>query len=523
MEYKEEYEKDYGVIKHRFSKGTLFFVPSGEEGFYEFCSDNEELQKWCKEAPEKGLMESHKIRLNQHRHVSDLANDFLHGEPYGTRARESTHIEMEYAKGEVVDFIPEDCLVIDTGGVPVSAFDGLKDPDEIYRHSIAMGVVDHHTIDMLPEMDGQPKKCATQMAVDYHDDIAQYCSEGAMHYSLLIHRDPDLDALCAAWIIRERMARDKLPAIAPEMAEIVNKVDYAEYRIPPKEYLKSFAGCMGAMLAEGGRDSEYGNEINPELLKVLDVLAAEKEQNPQFDLQKTDIRAFIENSPLISDKAKEMMRTGLERMEKNQQQFTEDVKNAKIVKFNFHNPQTNRVETGQMVIMSSANPLAATNLGYSHFGKNTIMAVYGGDKRKAGDMYDIGIAPEAAGILSGLMKDICVAMNKAEGSKREQAARIKEGLEQLPIRTPKEEKHMTDIKEIMKTHAQMAQRLAFSGADAYGLIDRDPSPLVARDTLVPASRTSLMSESNFVKTLTNWANSTRVGELLQMRHNSAER
>lgn len=523
MEYKEEFEKDYGVIKHRFSKGTLFFVPSGEEGFYEFCSDNEKLQKWCKEAPEKGLVESHKIPLNQHRHVSDLANDFLHGEPYGTSARESTHIEMEYAKGEVVDFIPEDCLVIDTGGVPVSAFEGLKNPDDIYRHSIAMGVVDHHTIDMLPAMDGQPKKCASQMAVDYHDDIAQYCSEGPMHYSLLIHRDPDLDALCAAWIIRERIAQGKLPAIAKEMAEIANKVDYAEYRIPPKEYLRSFAGCMGAMLAVGGRDSEYGNEINPEFLKVLDLLAAEKEKNSQFDLAKSDIRAFIENSPDISDKAKEMMKVGLERMEKNQQQFAEDVKNAKVVKFNFHNPQTNRVETGQMVIMSSTNPLSATNLGYAQFGKNTIMAVYGGDKRQGGDMYDIGIAPEAAGMLSGVMKDICIAMNKAEGAKREQAARIQEGLEQLPIRTPKEEKQMTDIKEIMKAHAQMAQRLAFSGAGAYDLIDKDPSPLVARDTLVPASRTSLMSESNFVKTLTQWANSTMIDGLMKMRKNSAER
>ena len=524
MQYKESFKTDRNVSKVHISGSVLCFVPSEKRGFVEFCGDNEKLQKWCEELPATGMIESDKIPYHRCRRVANLACDFLHGDAYGTWARGTTHIMPEYAKGEVVDYIPEHCLIMDTGGVPPSVFDGLEDPDEIYKHSIAMGYVDHHTIDMLPAMEGQPKKCATQMAVDYHNEIAQYYAENSVH-DILIHKDTDLDAICAAWIVRERYARDQLPPIAQEMAEIVNKVDYAEYRLPTSEYVKSFAGCMGALLGAYNRDLGDIGQVNPELLKVLDVISAEKDKNPQFDLRTADMRAFINNSPDIGAETKQRMNAGLQRMEKAQERFEEDLKNAEIVEFNFMNPQTHQVETGKMVIMSSANPLAATNLGYARFGKNTVMAVYAGERRTRPDseIYDIGIASESAATMTEVMKDICVAINKAEEAKRRQSERIIDGLESLPIQTAKEKERIQQMKELIQKRAGFGTREAFVGAKERHVTNEDPSPLVGRNCLLPASHTSVMSEKNFVKTLKNWANSTKITGMSKQRDNSEQR
>ena len=45
-----------------------------------------------------------------------------------------------------------------------------------------------------------------------------------------------------------------------------------------------------------------------------------------------------------------------------QKQFEQDIARAKVVKFNFNNPKTNRTETAQMVIISSKDPLSVAVL-----------------------------------------------------------------------------------------------------------------------------------------------------------------
>lgn len=429
-------------------------------------------------------------------------------------------------KGEVVEPNKEGILVVDTGALPISTFDGLSNSDDIYRKSIENGHVDHHTVDMLPAMEKQPKKCATQMVVDYFDDILKYCKEHNVT-EVQIHNDSDMDAITAAWLLQKGLKDEKLPKCAEQMAQIVNKVDYAEYRKPVDEYVTSFPGCVEAIYGASGGEkaadiksrqawgefAELDNKIIKEILPVYDIIAERMDKDIPFDLDKRDIRAFIEENSHIDQKVKDYMRKGLEQTAQAQKQFEQDIAKAKVVKFNFNNPKTNRTETAQMVIVSSKDPLTTTNLGYTHFGKNTIMAVYGGVERKCGDMYDIGITPEAADALGMVMKDICIAMNKNEASKRQQVERICEGLAQLPVRTPKEEQKLSGLRKSLDELEKMGTRLAFEGADKLDLIDKDPSPLVAGNTLVPASRHSLITEDTFNKILTNWANKTRTNTL----------
>ncbi len=539
MKYSKEFDTNKSVKKVHFGENEiLYMVPDGE-GNYAFCSKNKKLQEWCENVEDIGFIKNKKVPQEQYMFAVGAAMDYMAGRSMGTSQKKLIRILAELPKGAVAPDGWEGCLFVDNGALSISTFDGLKNPDDIYRKSIENGHVDHHTIDMLPDMDKQPKKCSTQIVVDYTDEVARYCGENRVH-EIQIHKDTDLDALSAAWLIREVMAKGELPAIANEMAEIVNKVDYAKYRKPVNEYVTSFPGCVEAMLSairadkkgaiysnpanrgEDGRltDAAFNelqkvdNEANAETLKVFDALATEKAKNPDFSLETANIRDFIEKSQLVSDYAKEQMREGLKQTAQAQKQFEEDIAKAKVVKFNFTNPETNRTETAQIVIVNSKDPLTTTNLGYAHYGKNTIMAVYGGVDRKGGDMYDIGIAPEAASTLGGVMKDICVIMNKNEASKRKQVERICDSLEQLAVRTPKETQRLSELRKSLDELASMGTRQAFKGAEEFGLIDKDPSPLVIGNTLVPASRHSLITEDTFRKTLTNWANKTRTNEIV---------
>ena len=433
-------------------------------------------------------------------------------------------------KGEVVEPNKEGILVVDTGALPISTFDGLTNANEICKKSISLGHVDHHTADMLPAMTKQPKRCATQMVVDYFDDILKYCKEHNVK-EVQIHQDSDLDAITAAWILQKGLKDEKLPKCAAQMAEIVNKVDYAEYRRPVEEYITSFPGCVEAIYSASGGEkaadiksrqawgefAELDNKVLKEVFPVYDALAERIEKGHAFDLDKRDIKSFIENSTEIDDKTKEHMHQGLEETKQAQTQFEKDIEKAKVVKFNFMNPETKRLEEGQMVVVESRNPLATTNLGYAHYGKNTIMAVYAGEERNSGDMYDIGIAPEAASVLGGVMREIAFEMNKEESSARLKAKEECLALARTPNMNQEQrelfEKRMKLFVELNALKEAGKTRPGQPGGDLPGINDIDPTPIVARDTLVPASNHSLMTAERFGKVLTNYAQRTKMNTM----------
>ncbi len=430
-------------------------------------------------------------------------------------------------KGEVVNPNQEGVLVVDTGALPIDTFAGMTNQDEIIKKSVSLGHVDHHTIDMLPAMTKQPKKCATQMVVDYFDDILKYCKEHNVT-EIQIHKDSDMDAITAAYLLKKGLQEERLPKCAKQMAEIVNKVDYAEYNLPLDKYITSFPGCItaiyGASSAEKAADikarqawSEFAqldNNILPEVFKVYDILAERMEKNISFDLNKLDIKAFIENNPKTDETIKKHLAEGLDQTKQAQLQFEKDIETAKIVKFNFHNPETQRTEEGQMVIVESKAPLTTTNLGYARFGKNTVMAVFAGEPRKNGDFFDIGIAPESAAILSDTMKEIAFEMNKAEAGERLKAQKELQDLAQLPEMTPEQKnlfaKHQKMFAELNALKAEGKARPGQPGGNLPGIDDLDPTPVVARNTLVPASHHTLMTAEKFKKVMTGYAAKTKM-------------
>lgn len=439
------------------------------------------------------------------------------------------------AKGQVINPVPEGVLVVDTGGLAPSTFDGIAGVDEACRKSIGMGYVDHHSIDMHFAGSKQTeKKCATQMVVDHFDEILKYCKEHNVK-EVQIHQDSDMDAITAAYLLREGLKNGKLPKCAEQMATIVNKVDYAEYRRPVDEYITSFPGCVEAIYSASGGEkaadiksrqawgefAELDNKVLAEVFPVYDALAARMEKNIPFNLDKMDIKSFIENNPAIDDKTKEHMRKGLEWTKQAQMQFEKDIESAKIVKFNFNNPETNRVEEAQIVIVESKEPLTTTNLGYARFGKNTIMAVYAGKDRRSGDMYDIGIAPETASILSGTMKEIAFEMNKAEAAARLEAKEEYQALARTPNMSKEQkelfEKHNKLFTELKAMKDAGKTRPGQPGGDLPGIDNIDPTPIVARDTLVPASNHSLMTAEKFGKILTNYASKTKMNVMAQIK------
>ncbi len=429
-------------------------------------------------------------------------------------------INAVLGKGQVCES-EEGVLLVDTGAAPIELFAELDNVDDIYKKSITEGYLDHHTIDMLPIMNNEDKKCATKMVVDYPDSVLFYMKKNNIK-ELRTHKDSDLDAVCASWMVHYLSQNNKLPEIAQEMAEVVNQVDYATYRKPINEYISSFPGVMSAVMssmkneelgnifsdpnlkgpdrrlnADGvARLQQIDNVVNGKVLGLLDVLAEEKQKNPSFSLESTDVKSFFVSRDDVDETIKSHIVKGVEEIRASQQRFEDSLKTAEKHDFEFINPQTNQSERGALVVMESKNPLETTNLGYGYFPKNTIIAVYAGKDRERGDMYDIGIAMESASVFADVMKKLCVKMNHMEMQKRDE-------LRDKPFKSEED-------KLLLQGLSDEREREAFDGAKGMGITTQDPSPLVAGGSLIPASRHSLIvSFQEFSAGLSKWAKNLR--------------
>lgn len=535
MQYSPEFETDNNVKKVRLSVGTLYFVPTDSTGLYRFCSNNPKLQEWCENVEDVGPIKDKTVPIPYYKFAVATLQDYLHNKPVGSHRRNSIDIIVALDKGEVVSKAPDNAIIVDCGALPVSIFTDKQSPDEIYKTTIDLGIVDHHTIDQLSTMANQPKKCSTEIVTDYDNEIADYCAEHDVS-EIIIHRDSDLDAVCAAWLIREKIATGTLPIIAEKIAEIVHLVDYDDYRLQTDKYVTSFPGCLEAVMSEiknvkkhelySNPDNleqdnpHYLNKIglkklrhldsmaNAEAFKILDVLAAEKENNQQFTLETSNIRNFILDSSQISDETKDILENGLYDITENKNLFDEIIAEAEVLPFKFINPLTQYQEEGQVVIVHASDPLMTASQGYTHFGRNTVMAVYGGLNRQTGDMYNIGISCDSSKILANVMKDICITINKIEEDKRRQIERICISLENQSELTPGEQKRLEDLRRSLWDLEDLETCEAFEGADQFDLINKDPSLLVADNTLIVASRHSLITEKCFADVIKEWAHDT---------------
>jgi hypothetical protein len=439
-------------------------------------------------------------------------------------------------KGGIVDaakMLEQKTLVTDTGAfakfLEKYEEEGYLDEatvDGIYRESIGQGVIDHHSIDQFLASRGvKSEKCATQMVVDYEDAVSDAVKKNSID-KVSTHVDSDMDAICSSYLVKSIIDRGRLPDIAGELAEVANRVDYGRFDISdPRVFAESLPGTIDAIkgiLKERG-GAELGAEVfsraelkapngrlNAEGVKRLEEISAKYEDlrnGSVFELLNALDQAKKEDPTLKLDgnidgvigrlpaTVQELITEGRKKVIESHEKFLAEFEKAEKFKVTVKDKRGRDMEAN-VIIGQSPEPLTFTNLAYLRTSPDTIVAVYAGKDRKAGDNYDIGITPDMANAID--LRRLCLELNKAEKAKRD--AILAKPAEQ---RTPDEQEKAVAW-EKQKTAGQT--RKMFGGIDemvsagevaAEDVVDVDPTVLVAGDSLIAASRTSLLTGPEF--------------------------
>lgn len=409
-----------------------------------------------------------------------------------------------------------------------------EDIDNIYKESILSGAIDHHSIDsFLSGRGAGTEKCATKMVVDYKEAVLQLIREKGIK-GVETHFDSDMDAIASSYLIKSLIESGKLPAMAEDLAELTNKVDYGRLSAAspefadPKIYANGLPGTIdsikaavdkecggelgknvfsnpamkgpdGRLNAEGVKllsetKAKYENKRNSLVFQLLNVINQQKISNPDFDIGK-DIDKIEEK---FSDEMRAYIESGRPMIMKNHEVFSEDFGKAERHKAVIKDKQGNDVDVN-VVAAESKDPLLFTNLAYTQTSPDSVIAVYAGKERKGGDMYDIGITPDQANAMD--LRGLCLALNKAEKAKRS------------AMYTKPENERSPEEQELIKNWEGQGDRDIFSGVKemiAKGeiseddILKKDPTVLVANGSLIAASRTSLLTSEEFKKVLTDF-------------------
>lgn len=401
-------------------------------------------------------------------------------------------------------------LTSDTGAFTsfLGAHSGQKEftPAELnalYEESIEHGVIDHHSIDMFLAARGlRSEKCATRMAVDHAPAILKLIKEKGIK-QVETHYDSDLDAVSSAYLIKSLIDNGRLPVMAEALASITNETDYG--RLPergetfnqPDLYVRTLPGIFGSLKAEFGRLAS--ERIKAEGFSPAIFAQTEADRNAAFfqvlniiEQQGLDVNEDLSGlDASLPTAIKERLESGRGLVKESYEQFLRDFEVAEKGRLRIRKQSGEEVEVNG-VIASSLDPLAFTNLAYMRMSPDTVVAVFGGPKRKAGDHYDIGIQPDQAKVID--LRGLVIALNKAEMKKR-QAILAKPETE----RTEEEQK-------LVASWTTGADREAFVGVKdmmARGELNedefplKDPTVLVAGGSLIASSRSSQLTEADF--------------------------
>jgi hypothetical protein len=440
-------------------------------------------------------------------------------------------------KGGIVDAakaLAERTLVTDTGAF-AKFLEKYEDKelngdtvDGIYRESISSGVIDHHSIDQFLASRGvKSEKCATKMVVDYAPTVAEAVRANGID-KLSTHVDSDMDAICSSYLVKSLIDNGRLPEMAGELAEVANRVDYGRFDLAdPKAFADSLPGTIdaikgllkkrggaelgaevfskpelkapnGRLNAEGVKklgeiSDKYENLRNSSVFSLLNQLESAKRQNPGMKLD-GNIDAVVAALP---PDLQEIIAEGRKEIIESYGKFLKEFESAERFTAKVKDKSGRDMEVG-VIIGESPEPLTFTNLAYTRTSPDTIVAVYAGKDRRAGDNYDIGITPDMANAID--LRRVCLELNKAEKVKREAImAKSAEG------RTP-EEQAMVEAWEKQRAAGQtrkmfgnIDELVARGEARPEDIVDIDPTVLVAADSLIAASRTSLLTREEFAE------------------------
>jgi len=424
-------------------------------------------------------------------------------------------------------------LVTDTGAF-AKFLEKYKDQPEldetavktVYEESIRLGIVDHHSIDQFLASRGvKSEKCATKMVVDHETVVLETVKKNGIE-RVNTHADSDMDAICSSYLVRSLIEHGRLPAMAGELSEVANRVDFGRFDISdPKVFAESLPGTIdaikgvlkerggaelgaevfskpelkapnGRLNAEGVRKLEeisakYENLRNSLVFEFLNELNRIKLADPALKLD-GNISAAVEHLPA---NIQELVTEGREKVIESHEKFQKEFETAAKFRIRVKDKQGQEREI-DVIVGQSPEPLTFTNLAYTRTSPDTIIAVFGGKDRKAGDNYDIGITPDAANAID--LRGLCLALNKAERSKRDAIA-----AKPAEQRTPEEQEKFAAWEkqkaagQTRKMFGDVDEVVARGEAKADDLIDIDPTVLVAADSLIAASRTSLLTREEF--------------------------
>lgn len=454
----------------------------------------------------------------------------------------------------------DDEFFLDAGLKPVSIPLGDKPltPEELdlaYRSSISVGVVDHHFIDSrtLGRVGLTDRKCATKMVFDYCDDILVMIVGGRKKTNT--HQKSDFDALASSFLLQAliqgegKSANERLPAIAAELANLANGIDYGYHSLSSlDDFKKDLSGlfrlltsfiekkkqddfnreaslsekqevvpidkCTGKKTAEGERifaqiSQEGDQRLGRLAFDLFNEVSRQKFLDSDFSITSSCERIF---SSAAGDLLA-ALNAGLEIWKENFRKFEEEWQKKSEMTIRVPTKEGYNREINMVIIPGTAMKTSET-LGMAlNRLPESIVAVFGGPNRASGENYNIGITSKLGEEVD--LSNICVGLNEAEAKAREAMVRNNRSLEDIlripeGARSPDEKKIIlwqTGTERFGQSGVVVSTDISLDQKRAIQVVTRDPTVLVAGGNLVAASYTSVIGLEGFLEVLCSFRKS----------------
>lgn len=395
----------------------------------------------------------------------------------------------------------------------------MKNIDNIYQDGIKTGAIDHHMIDnFFAEHNITINKCSSKIILNYKDAVLKVIKKYKIK-NVETHKDSDADAIVSSYLLQSLIQKGELPVIAEDLVTLVNRLDYGQFDESTDIFFRSIIGAFiavkniltsrgrkalgkevfanlelktdhGRLNTEGRRmlveiRDKYENLRNFYSFEILNKANQAKIKKKEFNIL-TDMPGLQDS---YSEELQEILEMGLKKLYDALERFEAGFRNSEIFEALVKNKEGKKKEVN-ILLSSCSNPTIFTNFAYSRTSSNTIVAVYREEKgigiEESGDQYNVGIKVEEVDNID--LIGIWQALNIAEKKKRDAI-----------YQKPEDEKNSKEKNLIEKWENQRPRN--FIGLEGLIVLEKDPTALVAGNSLISASRTSLLSKEEFFEVL----------------------
>jgi dihydrofolate reductase len=385
------------------------------------------------------------------------------------------------------------------------------------------------------------------MVYDYRHEVFSMIQAGRRRNNT--HMSSDMDALVSSYLIQSMVqgrgdsADARLPAIAEDLVELTNLVDYGRYRTPDfKTFKESLVGIIGALRSVVAKNINYefseavaaqktsggeplfnekgwrttaGEEAYKAVcqkhdtilgrltFKVLNIANVERLANSSMSLTECGSLILRKASPEL----RAVLEEGLEISRQQFENFEKEIVKGETIEINILTKEGFRRRILMTIISELDLPaLSVINIGITLM-PDRIFAGFAGPNRPSGDNYDLKVSTDVGEEVD--LSEICIALNKAEAAARAKVLAKNRSLEEIQA-TPEDQRTLDEKKIIVWLTGN--ERFGQSGVSIPAeasveekrqlqIITRDPTVLVAGGSLIASSFTSVLSRQEFVDCL----------------------